>query len=264
MFIDQRGNAFFSRAGVYIDIRGKTQGPETPPGKEGPSAGNPKPPRAASLFTPRRAQISAFLLSNPELLNNSVRDIARDSGVSVGTAQQTLNLLSEAGYLQSSSPGRYRIKNLGGLLDAWAYAYPTGLGASQLLFQGTGQPDRLRDWKPAGWVSGEQAVPELVRGGRTTHLYVEDITTAKKIIGAARLKQDTRGEVLIRSRFWPSRVAHHVSRETEHFSWDKDSVFRRWPRAPRAVIYADLLSVDDPRLTEIAAHIKEEIIDGQR
>jgi hypothetical protein len=42
-----------------------------------------------------------------------------------------------------------------------------------------------------------------------------------------------------------------------------ESVFELWPRAPRAVIYADLLSVNDPRLAEIAGKIKEELINGQ-
>ncbi|WJY93375.1 hypothetical protein CFAEC_12920 [Corynebacterium faecale] len=263
MFADERGNAFVAWPGVYIDIRGRIGNTETLRRNDRPDAGVSKAPRTASLFTPRRAQVSALLLSRPELLNKSVRDIARESGVSVGTAKQTLDLLREAGYLRVSSPGHYRMENVESFLDAWAHAYPTGLGTSQQIFRGTGGIDRLRSLEPLGWISGEQAVPELVQGGNTAHLYVDGVEESRKIIGAARLRQDDHGEVMIRSSFWLPLMNHQAEKNETLRSSKVESVFELWPRAPRAVIYADLLSVNDPRLAEIAGKIKEELINGQ-
>lgn len=263
MFADERGNAFVSWPGVYIDIRGRIGNTESLRRHAGPRVGVSKAPRTASLFTPRRAQVSALLLSRPELLNKSVRDIARESGVSVGTAKQALDLLSEAGYLRVSSHGHHRIQNVESFLDAWAHAYPTGLGTNQQIFRGTGDIGKLGRLEPLGWISGEQAVPELVRGGNTAHLYVDGVEASRKIIGAARLRQDDHGEVMIRSSFWLPLINHQVEKNETLHSSEVESVFELWPRAPRAVIYADLLSVNDPRLAEIAGKIKEELINGQ-
>lgn len=259
MFADERGNCFVSWPGVLIDVRGRTGRTSSRRGRdeEDRSSGRGTQ-RTASLFTPRRAQVSALLLAYPSLLRASIRELAVEAEVSVGTANQTLDLLTEAGYLHRTRVG-YRIDNVDRFLDAWAHAYPTGLGASRQVFRGTGNLDRLAELKPSAWVSGERAVPNLVWGGHTAHLYVEDELATKNIIRTARLRQEDTGGVIIRSAFWNG--ADDMRLETKQV-WSsprgKDPL-AMWPRAPLPVIYADLISVGDPRLSEVAQKIRSEI-----
>lgn len=259
MFADKRGNCFVSWPGVLIDIRGRTDKAPSISIKVGEF---PSPSRVwkrtASLFTPRRAQVSALVLAYPGLLELPIREIAVEAEVSVGTANQTIDLLVEAGYLRKTRAG-YRIDSVDTLLDAWAHAYPTGLGASREVFRGTGDLAGLADLKPSAWVSGERAVPHMVRGGHTAHLYVEDEMANRDIIRAARLRRDDAGEVIIRSAFW--NEADHLQLGAKQ-KWppnrSKDPL-AMWPPAPLPVIYADLLSVGDPRLSEVAQQVRSRI-----
>ncbi|MGP6174624.1 type IV toxin-antitoxin system AbiEi family antitoxin [Corynebacterium sp. A21] len=265
MFADKRGNCFVSCPGVLIDTRGRTESATSVRGR-GSKESLPRrgERRTASLFTPRRAQVSALLLSYPSLLHASIREVALSADVSVGTANQTLDLLNEAGYLRKTLAG-YRIDNVDTLLDAWAHAYPTGLGTNRQVFRGAGDLDRLTDVEPLGWVSGESAVPDLVYGGHTAHLYVADEQASKNIIRTARLRRDGTAEVVIRSAFWHPTSYQQLENRQPSPPHQGKGPLEMWPRAPLAVIYADLMSVDDPRLSEVAQQIKSEIkerIDG--
>lgn len=265
MFADKRGNCFVSCPGVLIDTRGRTESTTSIHGR-GRKESLPRQGghRTASLFTPRRAQVSALLLSYPSLLHASIREVALSADVSVGTANQTLDLLTEAGYLRKTRAG-YRIDNVDTLLNAWAHAYPTGLGTNRQVFRGAGDLDRLTDVEPLGWVSGESAVPDLVYGGHTAHLYVADEQASKNIIRAARLRRDDTAEVVIRSTFWHPSNYQQLENTQPSPPHQGSGPLGMWPRAPLAVIYADLIAVDDPRLSEVAQHIKSEIkerIDG--
>ena len=199
MFADKRGNSFISADNILLDVRGRTGDARAVAERSRGPLRERKP--TASIFTPRRAQVSAMLLSYPVLLEASIRDIAEMASVSVGTASLTLDLLVESGFLGKTRNG-YRIEEVEMLLDAWGHAYATGLGAAREVFRGAGEPDRLGSLAPLGWVSGETAVPELVQGGRTAHLYVAGDGEAREVIRSARLRRDGTAGVVIRSAFW--------------------------------------------------------------
>lgn len=232
-FVDLRGNCFISQPGLLIDIRGKRT-------SRGDSRVMEKR-ESGSLFSPRRARISAVLLSWPRLLTDSHRQIAAAAGVSVGTAHLTLNLLERAGYLERFQ-GKWQIADPEGLLEAFAKAYPSGLGDSLLLFQGEGvyRPELSDD--PNVFLSGELAIPDLVTGGDTAHVYVSELGDAKKLAIRARLKIDSNGRMVVRKLFW-----HNHAHST-----------------PQAVIYVDLLSTAQPRLIETAAIVKQRILERLR
>ena len=257
MFADQRGNGFASWPGVHIDVRGKTSTDSSKKIKR-----RTPDRRTASLFTPRRAQVSGALLAQPAILRSPIREIADSASVSVGTAIQTLELLTEAGYLRKIESG-YRLMKGDALLDSWAHAYPTGLGLSQQTFRGNGDLNRFKNIEPLGWISGEQAVPKLISGGNTAHIYVNDDSDDKatnKIIQQGRLRRDdTEGQVLVRRAFWRQSKKHNESYHKRNLSLAFPTPFNMWPIAPLPVIYADLLSVGDPRLSEVAYIIKTQI-----
>ncbi|MDY5786478.1 type IV toxin-antitoxin system AbiEi family antitoxin [Corynebacterium sp.] len=248
-YADERGNCFISGPGILIDVRGRASGHR----RRRVSSLSRKP--TASLFTPRRSQVVAMILDNPDLLEAPMRTIAKLAGVSVGTVAQTLDLLATAGYLgKSELHGTYRFERIAPLLDAWARAFSSGLGEHLELFRGDGDVDRLAAIPPLGWVSGEQAVPGLVQGGRSVHLYISGQEDLPEILRAARLRKADEGEIVLRSAFWPG-----IGQRGR--AGDVEGPVTAWPKAPRPLIYADLLSTNQPRLVEVAQEVRSEIID---
>ena len=250
MYVDLHGNCFFSFPSMHVDVRGRgpTKKSSAAVGKKGRRAS------AASLFTPRRAQVSAMLLSYPGVLELPSRDLAVLSGTSAGTVTGTLQLLAEGGYLYRGD-GRYRFaqEKLGTFIDAWADAYPSGLGAHLELFRGDAKLP-LPDWSNAQvWLSGEQAVPDLIFGGTSLDAYVEDEKDARDIIRELRLQRSPRGNVRIRRAFWDTRAAL-VFEEGSVTAETRDR-----KNAPLALVYADVRAHGDPRLLEVSEHVKSVI-----
>ena len=283
MFADERGNCFISIPGMYLDIRGRVKDPPVDQGDRVPlkrgtqvtSAGQQntaarrlrRPARSAasqvkvptgSLFTPRRAQVSAVILGRPELLDSPVREVARQAGVSVGSAAQTLELLTQAGYVNKSDfGGRYYFGRPKALLDAWAQSYATGLGADLEIFRGEADLGRFEAMEPMGWVSGEQAVPHLVRGGTTVHLYLRNPAELKKLLRDGRIRRSDNGNVIVRMAFWGAGQGSCDANQTDQ--GDHATVLGEWPCAPWPVIYADLVGTHEPRLLEVAQELRSTI-----
>lgn len=252
MHADRRGNCFVQASGVIIDVRGATI--KKPSLR---STGRKTKP-TVSLFTPSRSKVIAMILSEPDLLGGSVREIACVAQVSTATVSQTLNLLLETGYLGRFQEG-YRFKELEGLLSAWAREYSTGLGTRLQLFRGDGDVRRLSEMHPNGWVSGEQAVPEFLISGQTVHLYAPDKETLTQLVRSGRLSSNNEGSILVRSSFWKANggLGEMEKQNTGHLQIE--SAFQNWPKAPMAIVYADLLAIGDPRLNEVAEELKAKI-----
>ena len=195
---------------------------------------------AATLMTPGRAQVVCMLLAIPELWTAPLRSIAVVSGVSLGTVQQTVRLLKQ-------SPS-YVHRDVGAVLDAFAAAFPYGLGKSLQLFQGRGQvPEHVDDM----WVGGEQAVRQFVTGGNTFSGYISEPERLGRIIRANRWpKERVEPTVTIRRAFWP--------KGTNFFNISDDYV-----AAPLPLIYAELLSSGEPRLMEVSQRVKDIAVEQQ-
>ena len=257
MHADRRGNCFVQASGVMIDVRGatikkpslRTTGRKTKP--------------TVSLFTPSRSKVIAMILSAPELLGGSVRETAYVAQVSTATVSQTLNLLVRTGYLGRVQTG-YRFEDFEGLLSAWSREYTTGLGARLQLFRGDGDVRRLSEMHPNGWISGEQAVPELLISGQTVHLYAPDEKALTQLVQRGRLSSNNDGLIVVRSSFWHANggLGEMEKRNSSHLQIE--SAFGNWLKAPAAIVYADLLAGGDPRLDEVAEDLKLKIEEKAR
>ncbi len=256
MFLDGRGNCFVDQGGLYVDVRGRTLS-GTGSRQAVKRVASRQVSSAQNLFTPSRAQVSGLLLSCPDLLGATTREISRQSGTSMGTTVQTLNLLVDSGYLFKTEIGfRFAPDRLVGLIDAWADAYPAALGRRLELFRGRAEIENFREISPLGAVSGEHAVPELVRGGDSVELYLADESDLKGLIRDSRIKPDPSGNVVVRKIFWQFSDLPEATTGTVG-----QGVFADWQYALNVVVYSDLRATQDPRLIEVADDVKTEMLE---
>ena len=113
-FIDTARNAYINRQPVYVFITGKKQLKITD------HSGHNQTNRA---FEPKGLLVTYAILEDPSLVAKSYREIARVSGVAVGTVGWVINALKAGHYLRDdASTGKRRITNYEKLLDRWVSA----------------------------------------------------------------------------------------------------------------------------------------------
>lgn len=243
-FVDRSGNASLSGPGLYVDIRGKRER-----SRENRELARPRV-QPQNLFTPRRSQVICMLLTHTSLARAPLREIARMSGTSLAVTKGTVDLLVQSEFMETDGRERWIVEpDL--LLDSWASSFRFGLGRDLLLMKASGP---YREFSApeefSADISGERAVPELIRNPETLTVYLDADDRGRvpvPVLRENRWREDDRGEVTVRRKFWASQ---HTS----------DGV----GRAPLPLVYADLLDIDDPRLREISATVKDRILDGFR
>ena len=210
--------------GVLLDVRGRPR-----PDDLAVPAHRP----AGNLFSTARAQVAFALLAWPPLWEATRRDLAHAAGVSLGQAHNALVLLTEAGYRRDRPrPGQTE------LLDLWAAAFPTGLATKLTLARYRGQigpAGDLRSDDPV-FVSGEAAAEDLLRPATLT-LYVEELDPRLPVVN--KWRSDGPANIVVRRKFW--QVPH-----------DNDGALAGVRPAPWPLVYADLVTSDDPRVRTVA------------
>jgi hypothetical protein len=218
-YLDTAGNAWIEFGDVLIDVRGRPRPKDIAAAR---ATGN--------LFSTARAQVVFALLAWPELWQASHRAVARAAEVSVGQAHNTRQLLSEAGYTQGPKPAGQPY-----LLDLWAAAYPTGLGAKLTRATYSGAIDHVKPASDDSWlyVSGESAVTDLLRPATLT-LYVPTFDARLPVVN--RWRSDGPANIVVRHAFWQAPEGTKPGVHT----------------APGPLVYADLAASDDPRVRQAA------------
>lgn len=235
-FLDQAGNAWIRFGSVLIDIRGRR-------GEKSPQMTDARGPQGTvNLFSPKRAQIIFALLAWPDLVQKQVRVIARAAGASLGQVQDTLNLLEELHYLDAEGGKRRRLRRTDELVDLWAHAYPSGLGAGLGLYALHGNVDNWAGPEEVPlYISGESALRQHIRPTTLT-LYVGE--HPKKLIVANRWKASTTPNVFLRQKFWEEPENGEYRQTDQRQS------------APPLLVYADLLNSNEPRQREVAKQMR--------
>lgn len=228
-YLDTAGNTWLEFGEVLIEISTRA--------KPAPQRGTTH--TSGYLFTPSRAKIIFALLTWPRLWDEPQRRIAECARTSLGQVHQTLAQLRELGYDPGQeSPAR------ASLLDLWAAAYPSGLGA-RIGVAGYHSdqlgPLRVSDSDGAVFISGESAVDDLLRPASLT-LYLDDLDPMLPVRN--RWRSDGTPNVIVRHTFW---------RSPDDSGTRADAV----QRAPWPLIYADLLASDDPRVQAAAMTVRE-------
>jgi hypothetical protein len=227
-YLDTAGNASIRFGDVLVDVRGRPR-----PDRAGQTPQQP----TGNLFSTGRAQVAFALLAWPQLWHAPRRDLAHAAQVSVGQAHNTLSLLAAAGYT-----GEH--KRLGGpsLLDLWAASFATGLAKRIALAAWRGGIEHPRKVNPGDpmFLSGESAVTDLLRPATLT-LYGDDLDPRLPVVN--RWRTDGPANIFLRRKFWNAPD-------------NSDAPRTGWRNAPWPLVYADLLTSDDPRVRSVAADWK--------
>jgi hypothetical protein len=200
---------------------------------------------AIDLTSPKTAQIVFVLLSWPKLLRAPLRQISEIAGVSLGLVSRTITYLAETGFLIDGKgwtrSGRRQTA------QAWLATYPSKLGPllNLAFLEGPGPADiDVSD----GMFSGGLAIPWLMNPATTT-VYVN--STSASFLRRNRLRKGDHPNVLLKKLFWQT--------PPEEFSDVETFRGENTPVAPPLMVYADLISSDDPREQEMAnVYLREE------
>ena len=230
-YLDAAGNAWVEFGDVLVDVRGQRR----PIGADQPARTT-----AGNLFSTGRARVSFALLAWPQLWEAPQRELAHAAGVSLGQAHNTLTMLTEAGY----GPDRAR-PGQAELLDLWAAAFPTGLAKKLTLATYRGDIDTVKKVNADDrvFLSGEGAADDLLRPATLT-LYVEELDPRLPVVN--KWRSDGPPNIVVRRKFW-------------HAPDNSDAPLVGVRPAPRPLVYADLVTSDDPRVRTVAKEWRDRL-----
>ncbi len=184
--------------------------------------------------------VTFFLLQSKENVNRTIRKIAAETGVSVGSVHSVLSKLTEQGYIVESGDRRL-LRKRANLIERWAHGYADGLKNKLLINRFTFLTPQVREqWQDIVLPSnchwgGEPAAALLdayIQPGEW-EVYVPD--NANALITTRRMIPAPQGEIFVYKQFWPG------------------------DEMPLLVVYADLLATEDDRCRETAKRLKPQI-----
>ncbi|GAB3716176.1 hypothetical protein GCM10028815_34220 [Mariniluteicoccus flavus] len=228
-YLDTAGNASVRAPGMALEIQGRR--PPRPSEIERRSD--------APLFTRARLRALLPILSEPTKLNEPLRTIAEQSGVSVATAHSVVTQLRGEGYETMPDHNPQAQEHWRNLLISWVTSYATHARDGLLVGRFRTDTD-LRSAIPAVAESGALISGETALSLLEYDLYTEigEFYTHEpgKLIRALRLRPYPDGHVTIRRPFWAPEA----------------EVGRPRPGvAPSVVVYADLVAAADPRVDQV-------------
>jgi hypothetical protein len=240
-FIDTHGNAYLRAPGLFILATGE---------KNERNRTSSKAPKG--LTSQAALRVVFALLSKPELVSATFKEIAELSGVALGTAYNVLEDLERRGYLIAGSKHSRRLLEPDRLVDEWIANFPTTLrtklnsrrfsSSDPYWWQHADIADLHATW--GSEVAAAKMFRHLKPSSQT--LYVEPMQIRKVINMLAkhiRLKPDPDGPIEILEKFWPPLIETNPG------------------LAPPLLVYSDLLALLDPRAKETANMIKEKFIE---
>jgi len=232
-FLDAAGNAYLHDHGLFVWLSG--QKPDKEVGRS---------ERAFGAFHGRGLRVVFALLAHPPLLQASYREIAEAAGVSLGTTSQTLTGLAHRGFLVVDGDRTRRWVDRPRVLQTWATTFPVGLRGrlAPRRYQARSD-DWWKDARPetfGGTWSGEVAAARMLHdlAPKTATVYLPGDRTP--FLAAHRLKADPQGPIEVLDTFWSFPGA----------ASDPEGV------APALLVYADLVTLGDPRTAQQAEQIR--------
>lgn len=237
-FIDTAGNAFIDVPGCYVFITGNQRLEQEPVGSGHEVMG------AASAL-----RVIFTLLTEPNMPESPIRDIATKAGVSLGSAAKAMEGLRRLGHLSPGDTRSRRLLAVDTLRTEWARNYPIAL-RNKL------NPQRYAPQNEWWWKDAKLKPEEAAWGGevgaafKTSYLQPEQATLycwkdRGRLLMQHRLRPDPNGTVEILDAFWaPPRPSAE-------------------PIAPLLLIYADLMTSLDGRNREVANLLRKDIFDAE-
>lgn len=189
------------------------------------------------LTSPKSAQLIFCLLTWPKLLKAPTRMISDVAGVSLGLVPRTVGYLEDQGLLRDRTwvdSGRLIVA------QAWLASYRNKLGPSLHLTFMEGPDDGSFKIEDAT-LGGGSAIHGLIHPAVST-VYVPDLTA--KFVRVNRLRKGDRPTVELRRLFWRTPPEEYWD-----FHWHAPGEIAT---APPLLVYADLITSQDPREREVA------------
>jgi len=233
-FLDAAGNAFLVEEGLFVLVTG--QKPDMTRFRV------EKPMRA---FDRTGLRVVFALLVDPPLLQAPYREIAKAAGVALGTVGWILSDLRDHGFLVEDQQGKRRWIDRERALQAWTTNFPLRL---RERLHGRRFAAKDGDWWKAaqpeafgGCWGGEVAANKLTGEllPKTINLYLPEDRSA--FLAKHRLRADPRGPIEVLDAFWKIPPAQETPEGI----------------APPLLVYADLLTIGDPRTLEQARIIHD-------
>ncbi|MFZ6751102.1 type IV toxin-antitoxin system AbiEi family antitoxin [Undibacterium sp. Ren11W] len=244
-FIDTVGNAYLSRPGLHVFVKGQTGSNAQFNTRAERGSNNPTAMRM--IFT---------LLCQPEAVTASYREIAAQAGIALGTVGTNFLDLSKRGFLiYAGQKSARRLLEPSQLRSEWVINYPIILRPKLKARQFRApDPDWWKALKPDGvdmaWggeVAAQKLINDLKPATQTLYLAKEQMAAGvHDLVKQHRLRPDPEGPIQILEKFW--QFAPLATSETPPGI------------APPLLVYADLLASRDPRNAEVAKMIKEKYL----
>jgi len=234
-YIDGAGNAYIKSADIFVLIKGN-------------KLDKMQPSFQAKAFSKAGLKVIFQFLLHPELVNETIRNIANQTDVSLDTVHKTIQGLKQLGYLIPLTRKKIGWNNRKELLEKWIGEYETrlkpGLHISNFRFV---KETEFVQWKkmhlksevtfwggePAGDLLTDYLKPEILT------LYTKE--TKMEMIKNYRIIPEPNGYIKAYQKFWDRN-------ET-----DKATV-------PPLLVYADLINTGDKRNIETAQKIYERFL----
>ena len=230
-FIDAAGNAYLKAPGLFVYVTGQGR-----PGAVHES-------RFRALGT-AGLRVSFALLSRPELLGATYREIGSAAGAAPGSITHVFRDLEARGLLLPAD--RRVILDPRRLLDEWVTHYPIGL-RPKLHPRRFEMPREIGEGAELGSLGacwgGEPAAQELTKVFRAELFTIYTHRPVDRLVGALRLRANPTGNLEVLDAFWNFKEPAHPG------------------IAPPMLVYADLMATRNGRNIEAAKLIYEQHIE---
>ncbi|WP_375446097.1 type IV toxin-antitoxin system AbiEi family antitoxin [uncultured Fibrella sp.] len=201
--------------------------------------------KADHAFTKAGLRVTYWLLTHPDQINEPMRTIAQQAGASLETVHRAKSSLQQRGFIMEIRKKEWALVNRKTLIDKWIEAYATRLKPSLLIrryrqLKSASTNDwttKLLDTPMTQW-GGEPAADGLTGLLRPAEWTIYTRQSAKEVADQLRLLPDPeQGPIQVYEKFWPQ---------------DEPGTF-----VNPLLVYADLLTSQDPRNGEVAQKLYE-------
>ncbi len=231
-YIEGNGNVYINKNDLFLYVdTNKTI--KTPKGK-----GN-------RAFTKTGLKVIFHFLLEPQLINQTQREIAEITNVALGNIPQIINGLLDANLILKLNKNEYVFNNYEELLNKWIMEFEQTLKPTifkqRFRFQNKNQDWRELQFNKGKTVWGGEPAGDLI----TNYLRPEKFTlytaeTLKDLMLNYKLIPDDKGDIRVYEMFW-------------------NAIFND-KTAPKQLVYADLMITEDKRCKETAKLIFNEYI----
>ena len=199
-------------------------------------------------FTKTGLKVLFEFLQNPPLINQSYRQIAEQTGTSIGNVTNIIQGLKQENFMLSINRNTLKLTNIELLIKKWADDFPKNLKPTLLI----GTFRFLKEDDLLAWKDLKLDITKTVWGGEpagdllTNYLHPAEFTiytdeSRNDLIKNYKLIPDEKGNVKVYQKFW---------------KWDNSTQ----ETAPPLVVYADLMAISDRRCIETAQKIYDEYL----